>query len=341
MGHTVAMSRPIAVIINPNAGRHRPAADARRLAAILGWQGRVFETESEHAVGPAVDEALAAGAQVIAISGGDGTLGGVLNALLQRVGPDALPLLTPTNSGTIDFVARKVQIKGDVEDIVARLAASFRSGTRPVRVEVDSLQLKGHIRAPGMPETPFTQVGFALAAGGIGQRFFSKYYEEPVLGARAIVQVVAQAVGSYALDRAGAPVPERYRAYGRAVFRPTLAEVSIDGQRVPGNAHGAIHAGAFDVSLGGVFRVFPMAAEKGAIHFQAGAIIPGEMIRALPALVRGSKIPSERLVEKKGYEMRVVPCSDEMLSLILDGEPIDYVSELQVVPGPAVGIVRV
>jgi diacylglycerol kinase family enzyme len=341
MGHTVAMSRPIAVIINPNAGRHRPAADARRLAAILGWHGRVFETESEHAVGPAVDEALSAGAQVIAISGGDGTLGGVLNALLRRLGPDQLPLLTPTNSGTIDFVARKVQIEGDVEDIVARLAASFRAGLRPERVDVDSLRLDGCIRQPGKPETALSQVGFALAAGGIGQRFFSKYYEEPVLGARAIVRVVAQAVGSYALDRANAPVPERYRAYGRAVFRPTLARVSIDGEAVPGDAHGAIHAGAFDVSLGGVFRVFPFAADKGALHFQAGAIVPAEMIRALPALVRGSKIPSERLVEKMGHEMRVTPSSDELLSLILDGEPIHHVAELRVIPGPPVGIVRV
>ncbi len=340
-GPKVAVSRPIAVIINPNAGRHRPATDAARLEAILGWQGRVFETESEHAVGPAVDEALNVGAEVVAISGGDGTLGGVLNALRKRRSESELPLLLPTNSGTIDFVARKVGIAGDVESIVARLAATYRRGARPQRKEVDSLRLTGTLRAPGRPEQELDVVGFALAAGGIGQRFFTKYYTEPVQGARAIVRVVVQAVASHALDRVRAPVPERYLEYGRAVFRPTVAAVTIDGEAVPGEAHGAIHAGAFDVSLGGVFRVFPYAAERGESHFQAGEIVPAEMIRALPALVRGRAIPSARLVEKKGRQMRVVATGPELLSLILDGEPIEHVAELFVSSGPPVGIAHV
>ena len=139
----------------------------------------------------------------------------------------------------------------------------------------------------------------------------------------------------------GAPVPERYLDYGRAVFRPTRARVTIDGEPVPGDAHGAIHAGAFDVSLGGVFRVFPYAAERGHSHFQAGAIIPAEMIRALPALVRGRAIPSHHLVEKKGRQMQVTATGDELLSLILDGEGIEHVAELSVTSGPPVAIARV
>lgn len=335
------MSRPIAVIINPNAGRHRPQADAARIRAILGWHGKVFETESEHAVGPAVDEALEAGARVIAICGGDGTLGGVLNALRERRPIAELPLLMPTNSGTIDFVARKIGIKGSAEAILSRLAARVASGLNPTRVEIDSLELSGELRDADGSVRDFDLLGFALAAGGIGQRFFSKYYEEPSLGAMAIVRVVALAVGSFALDRVGVPVAEGYLSYGRDVFRPTRARVVIDGVAVPGERHGAIHAGAFDVSLGGVFRVFPFASERGVIHYQAGEIIPAEMIRALPALVRGKPIPSKKLVEARGHEMRVSPTTDEPLSLILDGECIDGVLDLRVRPGPRVGIALV
>lgn len=331
----------IAVVSNPNAARHKARVDAARLRRSLGDLGQVYETASLDALGEAVRDILDHGAEVVAISGGDGTLNWVLNEALDVVGDASrLPAFLPTNGGTIDFVARKVGIRGRTEDIVEALAGRLRAGHPLQTVELDSLRLAGTRRPPSRPTEPFRRLGFALAAGGIGQRFFSKYYLEPHLGARAIVKVVARAVSSHAAARLPLPVPDRYLRYGRDVFRPTRARVTLDGDELPDREHGAIHAGAFDVSLGGVFRVFPLARERGRIHFQAGGIVPSEMIRALPDLARGGAIKSERLREIAGSHM-TVEADGELLAPIIDGELFEHVERLEVGPGPPVRIARV
>ncbi len=333
------MKRRLAVVLNPNAGR-RPV-DAARVRQTVGDLGRVAETETLEELSDVVRELLQEEVEVIAISGGDGTLNWVLNEAMAVVkDPEALPAFLPTNGGTIDFVARKVGVRGDAVSILSQIVRRIRADRSIETRAVDSLELTG-LRRHGEESQPFHRLGFALAAGGIGQRFFSKYYAEPRLGAPGIVSVVSRAVGSFAAARLRAPVPERWLAYSRDIFRPTSARVWIDGLELEGIEQGAIHAGAFDVSLGGVFHVFPLAAAPGSIHFQAGGIVPSEMIRALPSLARGGAIDSRHLTERAGQEMRIEAVGDELLSPILDGERFSDLSEITVRSGPRIRIARV
>jgi hypothetical protein len=252
-----------------------------------------------------------------------------------------VPPLLPTNGGTIDFVARKVGVKGNAEGIVRELVKKLERGSRPSVVEIDSLVLEGTELGRDGELMEFSKLGFALAAGGIGQRFFSKYYEEKELGRGAIVRVVAKAVASRIAGQLRIPLPDRMLRYGRDVFAPTHAKVEIDGESVPGEHHGAIHAGSIDVSLGGVFRVFPLAKDRGRVHFQAGEIVPSEIIRALPALARGGAIPSEFLREVAGDEMRISALGPESLAPIIDGESFTGLRELIVRPGPRIKVPRI
>ncbi len=155
------------------------------------------------------------------------------------------------------------------------------------------------------------------------------------------MRVVAKAVASRMAGQLRLPLPDRLLTYGRDVFEPTHARVVIDGDEIPGETHGAIHAGSIDVSLGGVFRVFPLARGRGKVHFQAGEIVPSEIIRALPALARGGPIPSERLREIAGTEMRISAIGDESLAPIIDGESFSGLRELVVRPGPKVRVPRI
>jgi len=126
---------------------------------------------------------------------------------------------------------------------VLALTRALKSRQPPEKVRLDSMEITGTALGPGGRELPFRRIGFSLAAGGIGQRFFDKYYAEPVLGARGIARVVMRAVGSHVAGALRLPLPESALAYGRDVFRPTRARVIIDGREVPSLAHGAIHAG--------------------------------------------------------------------------------------------------
>ncbi len=145
-------------------------------------------------------------------------------------------------------------------------------------------------------------------------------------------RVIGRAVGDYATSRLSRrPLP------AGQLFTPTHARVVIDGDEVPTDTHNALHAGAFDVNLGGVLRIFPLAREPGALHFQAGEISPAQMIANLPALVAGGPIRNDRLRDVSGREM-VIEADQEPLSPIIDGERFTGIVRLVVRAGPNVRI---
>jgi len=340
--------KEIGVILNPNSrkNRHRDPDRAEKLQRIVGARGMVRETRQLDELPRTLGDMLGREKLgYLVADGGDGSLHWVMNESRQVLSgsgrdPDSLPPLVPTNGGTFDFVARKMGIKGSSEQILLRLTRELDAGRIPPLATLDTLELSGTRRDADGTLRPFERLGFALAAGGIGQRFFDKYYQEQELGAGAILRVVGRAVGSHLAGRAHLPLPAGMLRYGREVFRPTPARVVIDGRELECREHGAIHAGAFDITLAGVFRVFPLASEAGALHFQAGGIVPSEMIRALPDLYRGRAIKSRHLTEVRGQEMHIESLGGELLGPVIDGELFGGIVELTVRRGPAVRVPR-
>jgi len=194
-------------------------------------------------------------------------------------------------------------------------------------VELDSLAVEAET-----DEGQRSLVGFAVAAAGIGQRFFDKYYEDDDPGPLTIVSVIARAVTSLGVGG----------QYAKDVFKPFTAKVTIDGVELPVTAHGGIHAGAFDVNLGGVIRVFPLARERGTVQFQAGAITAPQIVAALPALFRGRPITtSPDLRDTAGHVMEIEATGDELLRPVVDGEIYQNVRRLRLSSGPRIRVARV
>jgi len=103
--------------------------------------------------------------------------------------------------------------------------------------------------------------------------------------------------------------------------------------------HNALHAGAFDVNLGGVLRVFPQARESGLLQFQAGEMSPATVIAQLPALVLGMPVRGDQLRDTVGRKMTItVENGGEPLSPIIDGERFAGLHQLVVSVGPRVRI---
>lgn len=328
----------IGILLNPNSRKNRRSqAAAARLGQLrerMGDLGHVVETQSTDELRVAIEELVSDGVEYLVSDGGDGALHWALNEVRRLRGDSNLIPIVPTCGGTIDFVARKVGVQGSQDEIVERLIQRAERKSAPRVIHLDSLRLRGEL-AEG---ESFDRLGFALAAGGVGQRFFDHYYSSPDPSPATIVAIVLRTVGSYALGALRVPRTETLQAYAEQLFKPTLAEVELDGETLPTTEHGALHAGAFDVSLGGVFRVFPLAGEPGQLHFQAGAITPVEIIAALPDLVRGGAIKSAKLREVAGTEMRIRALSDELLAPIIDGEQFSGLRSLTVTPGPRVPI---
>jgi diacylglycerol kinase family enzyme len=327
----------LGVILNPHARKNRRAGPGReaRMRAILAGRGRVLRTDSLEVLGPAVAELLPEVTHLVS-DGGDGALNWVIHEV-RRLEPDPAkwPVFIPTDGGTIDFVAEKIGMEGPAEAILRDLVERASRGARPEEVVLDSL------RVTGEGETgPFDRLGFALAAGGVGQRFFDKYYALPDPDAGTIVRVIARTVADFGLARV--PALRRFdRGYAAHLFRPTHARVTIDGRILEAEHHGAIHAGAFDVNLGGVIRVFPLAKEPGVLHLQAGAVGGAGIIRNLPNLVRGRAIVAPAVTDTPGRHMRIEALGEEPLRPILDGERFEGLRWLEVEAGPPIRLGRV
>ncbi len=338
----------VGIIVNPNSRKNRGRSDrSEKLQRIVGDYGIVRQTRDIEEISPVLAEFVDRGVHYWVSDGGDGALHWMINKGSVLTCPDVLPgrpdifphVIVPTNGGTIDFVAKKARIKGYTEDIVEKLVRMKSRGLDCNLVEIDSLRIEGMIKTERGIE-PFEKIGFATAIGGIGQRFFDKYYAEERLGPLAIVNVIAKAVSSFLLNAVpgNRVFPSRLKDYAGEIFKPEEATVIIDGQKLEYETWGAIHAGSLDINLGGVIRVFGMAEEEGALQFQAGSITPIEMITNLPNLFRGTKIKSRRLCDTIGSKMSVFAENEAGLRPVIDGELFEGVMEIHVSAGPKIRV---
>lgn len=329
----------IAVVFNPHSRKNRRGGvRAEELRRILGDAGEVFVTRDADELDGVVKDVLTPDLRCLVSVGGDGALHWALNAARPLAEERGLPLpvVLPTNGGTIDFVARRAGVAGRAETLLPRLVRAL-DRDQLATVELDSLEVSLDPRSGAPREV----LGFALAAGGIGQRFIDEYYKSDDPGPLTILGVIGRGVASLAASQVPGFVGARFGAMGRRMFRPMPAEVRIDGARVPADQHGGIHVGAFDLNLGNVMRLFPQARSAGSLHMQAGAIRPIEMVRSLPALFSGGPIKSPTLKDGRGELMEVEATTDEPLRPCLDGEIYEDVQKLAVRLGPRVRIARV
>src|SRR5690242_12608460 len=232
----------IGVITNPNSRKNRNRPNrAERLQRIVGDIGEVHKTESIEAIKPVLREFLRKRARYWVADGGDGALHWMLRMGMEVLQEDefvggagpagkplTLPMTLPTKGGTIDFVANNVGIVGDAEGILATLRRNVERNTQIEETDVDSMVIDG-IQIVDGAEVPFRTYGFASAAGGVGQRFYAKYYDDPDPNPRTIVKVIANTVASapIALSPLARLPLGAWKSYAREVFEPTHCRVTL------------------------------------------------------------------------------------------------------------------
>jgi diacylglycerol kinase family enzyme len=344
----------IGVITNPNSRKNRNRPDrADRLRRIVGDLGEVHATSSVESIKPVLREFLRKRARYWVADGGDGALHWMVRMgmeVLQEdefvgkssVGAPALPMTLPTKGGTIDFVANNVGIEGDAEGILATLRRNVERNVQIEETEVDSMVIDGIQIVDGV-EVPFRTYGFASAAGGVGQRFYAKYYDAPDPSPRTIVKVVATAVASapIALSPLSRLPLGAWSTYAKEVFEPTRCRVTLDGMKLPGDQFTGVHIASMSINLGNVLRFFGKADHPGLMNAIVGTPSPWGIIRNLPRMRRGQEMRGRNILDRPCREMTMEAAGDDLLAPIIDGEFYRNVKRLAFHVGPRVRIPKV
>ncbi|HSD89550.1 MAG TPA: diacylglycerol kinase family protein [Kofleriaceae bacterium] len=340
----------IGVITNPNSRKNRNRPErVERLQRIVGRMGEVHQTSSVDSIKPVLRDFLRKRARYWVADGGDGALHWMLRMGMEVLQEDefaeesvTLPVTLPTKGGTIDFVANNVGIEGDAEGILATLRRHLEHGATIEETEVDSMVIDG-IQLIDGKEVSFRTYGFASAAGGVGQRFYSKYYAAKDPNPRTIVKVVANTVMSapIALSPLARLPFGHLRTYAKEVFAPTPCKVTLDGMVLPGNEFTGIHVASMSINLGNVLRFFGKADQPGLMNAIVGTPSPWAIIRNIPRMMGGQEMVGRNVLDRPCRTMILDTTGDELLEPIIDGEYYRNVKRLEFRVGPRVRIPKV
>lgn len=340
----------IGVITNPNSRKNRFNPGRFDLMRdLVGGLGVVRRTHHTGEIAEVVHDFLDQKIPYWVADGGDGAFHWLVNVLTQvmaeRGGKDAMPAIMATNAGTIDFIGRKVGLRGDAEGLLRALCQTVRAGREPDIVELDTFVLRGvHGPDSDWPGKPFVKVGFAGALAGISQRFFDKFYAQEHQTAGGILEIAAKVLisaGTKAPVIQHLPVPISLRCYSDSVFEPMPLDVWVDGELLPMRLYRDVDVGAIDINIAGVFRFFPFARERGILHVQCGNPSPLEVVRNLPRMAAGKPLSIHSFVQRPARTLKVVARDGRRIDPVIDGELYWGLSECEVGLGPTVRAVRV
>ncbi|MBA3540856.1 MAG: hypothetical protein H0T79_14685, partial [Deltaproteobacteria bacterium] len=225
---------------------------------------------------------------------------------------------------------------------LAMLRTTLERGAVVEDTEVDSMVIDGMQRIDGV-ETPFRTYGFASAAGGVGQRFYSKYYAAHDPNPRTIMNIVANTVASapIALSPLSRLPLGNLSTYAREMFEPTACRVMLDGMRLPGEQFTGVHIASMSINLGNVLRFFGKADQPGLMNAIVGTPSPWTIIKNLPRMARGGEMRGRDLLDRPCREMSLEAVGGELLAPIIDGEFYRNVSKITYRVGPRVRIPKV
>jgi diacylglycerol kinase family enzyme len=340
----------IGVITTPNPRKKNNRPDrAERLQRIVGDMGEVRQTASLDSIKPVLRDFLRKRAKFWVADGGDGALHWMLRNGMEVLQEEefvgqalTLPLTLPTKGGTIDFVANNVGIEGDAEGILATLRRHLERGARIEETEVDSMVIDG-VQRTADGDVPFRTYGFASAAGGLGQRFYAKYYAEEDPNPRTIVKVLINTVMSMpvALSPLSRLPLGKLTTYAKDMFEPTRCKVTLDGMVLPGEDFTGVHVASMSINLGNVVRFFGKAEQQGMMNAIVGTPSPWSILRNVPRMTRGDELVGRDLLDRPCREMIMEATGDELLAPIIDGEYYRDVTRIEFRLGPRVRIPKV
>ncbi len=281
-------SQSTVFLVNPasgNGGTGRRWPEIAHRAAAAGLEGDTYFSERRGHLAELARDAARAGAELIVVVGGDGSVNEVANGLASLASPPEVAII-PRGTGW-DFV-RTFGIPRDVESAVA---VALGGAVRPIDLgRVSYRAWDGH-----MAHTVFANVASAGMSGAIAQRANE--------GTKALGGKVSYLWATFAVFAGWSAVETR---------------VVVDGEIRGGRMFDVIVAnGRF---FGGGMKMCPDAEPDDGLFdvVTIGDVTKRDLLVTMPKIYRGTHLPHPRAEALRGRV--VVVETDEPVPVELDGE---------------------
>lgn len=267
----------VVVIFNRKSGRNRrdPDEASSKLRAQLSSADRFIDARTLADLARAADDVARDSPRAVAISGGDGTLGVTLTALVRAHGTSPLPPVVLLRSGTMNTVANAIGApRRRAAATLTALVAALRRGESPPVLSRSLLRAND-------------DYGFLFGAGVV-YGFLEAYYSGGAPSPRVAAATLLRGMGSALLG--GEMV--------RRMAEPFDGLVRVDGEPLAGpSRYLAVAAGTVDqIGLG--FRPFHrMTARHDELQLLAIHTSPLGLVSQLPRVRMGVAMGRRHVTE--------------------------------------------
>lgn len=306
------MAERIALIVNPASTRAATDLDARLVETLtpLGLERRLVTARREHATELAAD-ARAAGATVVVVAGGDGTINEAARALV-----DTDVALLPVAAGSTNVFSRALGWPHPATRAVPMIADAL-SG-EPSRREITV----GRVHAASFDRIFCVNMGFGVDGETVrlveAHPWIKRRLRQAGFGAMALAGTVRAA---------------------RPGMTATVTTDDRDAMRlssmivVAGSPYAYVGPVALDIAPGATFdgNLRWLGVERNRPTVLAG-VISG-------AIRRGGSRREERPGAPSGWTSRIEVRAEVPLAMQVDGEPIGWHSQVTVCAGPELTVI--
>lgn len=336
---------PLGIVTNPYAGKNAATSHrSRELQTIIGKYGEVRESRNIDQLKSILSEFAAHKVPYIVCDGGDGTIHWIINTYLEvlnQTKKDAIeqhmPIFVPTNGGTIDFLARKVNAQGGTYKILKKLNRLFRTDSVPEPVPLRTFMMEGKYTKEHLGKS-YRKLAFSGALAGFAQKFFNKYYESGKPSLQTIVEVITKTFTSTAFRGSWFQdyVPKDVAGYANQIFDPIAAEVKIDGKSVPFTRINTLNVGSIAIEIKSLLKLFANADRDKKLHMHVGYLEPYEVFANLGNLFAGNDYTGKELIQTTSETIDIISKEVEGLNPCLDGELFTGMATMRVTVGPSI-----
>ncbi|MBX7147787.1 hypothetical protein K1X76_01770 [bacterium] len=303
----------IGVILNPHSKRYKKDPDkAKNMSFIVGDRASCHATETIDDLKRTAREFKERDVDVLAISGGDGTIHCTLTTFIHEYGDKPLPRVALLRGGTLNTIAATMGVKGTPESILSSVLVKYHENVPFKTRELQLMKINDK---------------FGCIFGmGVIYNFMADYYSKGSLSPVGAAKTLVRAIGSALING----------AFARKMFDRFDAEVTVNGKKWPFANYSALYSGSIN-QLGLDFRVFYLVDEVPDIFHAIGfSLPPRSVLNYVPKMKMGKPAGCPNLIEEPAKEMLIKLAKP--LPYTIDGDMLAPEDTFHLTVGPKVTI---